>query len=107
MESENQSFDEWAIVDLFGHTRLAGKVKQQAVGGCSFVRVDVPYTKAAKGFTRLVGEKAIYSITITDETTARLIAEYCTPVPMDTWSVKDMIERKALGQGEPQADLQM
>lgn len=38
----SEKFEQWAIVDLFGHTRIAGKVSEQVIGGCSFVRVDVP-----------------------------------------------------------------
>ena len=34
--------DQWAIVELFGHQRIAGKISEHAVGGCSFVRIDVP-----------------------------------------------------------------
>ena len=35
-------FDHWCIVELFGHNQIAGKVTEQAIGGQSFVRVDVP-----------------------------------------------------------------
>lgn len=96
MDEKEQGFQEWAIVDLFGHQRIAGRVREQAVGGCSFVRVDVPESKNGKAFTRLLGEKAIYAITITDEPTARMVAEYSRAEPMESWTVQDMINRKAL-----------
>ena len=32
----------WAIVEIFGHQRIAGFLSEQTIGGQSFVRVDVP-----------------------------------------------------------------
>jgi hypothetical protein len=89
-----EKFEEWAIIDLFGHQRIAGKISEQQVGGSSFVRVDVPAIGEQKPFTKLFGPGAIYSITITDEETAIAAAEYYKPVPMDQWTVKDMLKDK-------------
>lgn len=91
-----ERFEEWAIIDLFGHQKIAGKVSEQQVGGCAFVRVDVPKTDKQAPFTRLFGAGAIYAITITDEETAKAAATYYEPEPMDRWTVADMMKRKAL-----------
>ena len=32
----------WAIVEIFGHTRIAGRISEQSFGGAALVRVDVP-----------------------------------------------------------------
>ena len=93
---ETQKFEEWAIVEMFGHQRLAGRVGEQTVGGCSFVRVDVPETKSGKGFTKLLGQGAIYAITVTDETTARALAEHDRYRPMEEWTIEDLIKRRRL-----------
>lgn len=85
---ESKQFEEYAIVELFGHQKIAGKVSEQQVGGCSFVRVDVPATKRRPAFTRLFGSGAIYSITITDERSATIAAEIYAPEPMDKWTVE-------------------
>lgn len=46
--SETQTkFDHWCIVESFGHERIAGRVTEQTIGGCSFIRVDVPRRKRA------------------------------------------------------------
>jgi hypothetical protein len=86
-----EKFEQWCIVELFGHQRVAGFVTEQTIGGCSFVRVDVP---AKQPYTRLFGNGAIYGITITDESTARKAAEYFAPQPMDQWTAQQLIEDK-------------
>lgn len=65
-------FESWGLVELFGHQRVAGRITEQQVGGCNFVRVDIPQ---AEGFyTRLFGQGAIYAINLTDEAAARVLA---------------------------------
>lgn len=68
-------FDEWAVVELFGHQRIAGKVSEAAIGGCSFVRVDVPSTEERPAYTKYFGNGAIYAMTPCAEDVARLAAE--------------------------------
>ncbi|MFH2074224.1 MAG: acetyltransferase [Pseudomonadota bacterium] len=88
-----KQFEEWAIVEIFGHQRIAGKVSEQTIGGCSFVRVDVPECPKHQAFTKLYGQGAIYAMTITDEKTARMAAESYAPEPMDRWTMQRMIEQ--------------
>jgi hypothetical protein len=40
MSEERKQFSEWAIIELFGHQRIAGRVSEQTIGGCAFVRDD-------------------------------------------------------------------
>jgi len=84
-------FEQWAIVEIMGHQRLAGKVSEQAIGGASFIRVDVPEVAGCQPFTKLLGSSAIYAITITDEETARAAAGYFQQKPMDEWSARQML----------------
>ena len=93
--SEQKQFEEWAIVELFGHQKIAGRVSEQSIGGCSFVRVDVPETKRVPAFSRLFGNGAIYSMTVTDERSAKMAAEMFTPEPMDKWTVDHHIKALA------------
>lgn len=79
---QQQKFSEWAIVELFGHSRIAGLVSEATVGGCSFVRVDVPnYDGEGWLFTKLYGNGAIYAINITTEAHARRAVESIFPRP--------------------------
>lgn len=80
-----EQFDTWAVVELFGHQQIAGRVAEQTIGGSTFVRVDVPETPESVGYTKLYGPGAIYAITPTTEAIARANAHrlerYRTPVP--------------------------
>jgi hypothetical protein len=87
-----KQFEEWAIIELFGHQKIAGRVSEQQIGGCSFVRVDVPKTQNVPAFSRLFGNGAIYSITVTDERSATMAAQMFTPEPMDRWTVDHHIK---------------
>jgi len=42
----DNTFDVWAILEIMGHTRIAGRVTEQALGGSALIRVDVPALKA-------------------------------------------------------------
>jgi hypothetical protein len=73
-------FEEWAVVEIMGHKRFAGFVTEQAVGGTSFVRIDVPAIELKTGdalppFTKLFGAASIYCISPCTEETARAFAE--------------------------------
>lgn len=62
----------WGIIELFGHTTIAGAVSEMTFGGGTFTRVDVPEVDGAHpAFTKLVGPAAIYGMTFVDEATAR------------------------------------
>ncbi len=62
---------EWAIVEIFGHRRHAGRVREEERFGAKLLRIDVP-TKgdpAANGWeTHWYGGASIFSYTLTDET---------------------------------------
>lgn len=82
MSNTSPAFDSWCIVELFGHQKIAGRVTEQAIGGQSFVRVDVPRTERYPEFTRFFGSGAIYSITPVSEEIATAAAQrvYAEPV---------------------------
>jgi hypothetical protein len=93
MSAEQPKFEEWALLELFGHQRLAGLVTEVQLGGASFVRVDVPgdTKKAATKLTKLYNPSAIYSITPVTEETARLVARSISGEPVTRWDVREMV----------------
>jgi hypothetical protein len=93
---KEESFQAWAIVEIFGHQKFAGRVSEFALGGCNFVRVDVPELPARDeryggklpeqpAFTKLFGQGAIYSITLVSEDVARAAADQIRPEPITVY----------------------
>ena len=97
---EQTKFEEWAVLELFGHQRLAGLVTEVQLGGASFVRVDVPEDgkKKAWKLTKMYNPSAIYSITPVTEDTARMVAKSVSGEPVTRWDVVEMVReaKKAL-----------
>ncbi len=85
MPEATEKFDSWAVVELFGHQKIAGRVTEQSIGGSSFVRVDVPAVNDTPEFTKLFGDKAIYSITPCSEEFARLAAGRIQAQPVSVY----------------------
>jgi len=87
---QREKFEEWAIVELFGHNTIAGQVSEQTIGGASFVRVDVPPVDGdGSGFTKLYGAAAIYAITPTTEEIATAAAARLAVRPVTPWVIPD------------------
>lgn len=63
---------EWALVEIFGNRRHAGRVREEERFGAKMLRVDVPIDgdAAGKGWrTHYYGGASIFSFTLTDEAT--------------------------------------
>ena len=63
-------FESWAILELFGHRRLAGLVREVELFGGKMCRIDIPTEPPA---TQFYGSAAIYGLTITTEEAARAV----------------------------------
>lgn len=92
---QQEKFDLWCVVELFGHAKIAGRCTEQNVAGTNMLRVDVPETSKQPAFTRLLGSAAIYAINPVDENTARAYAESLQSKPIDAWDAKAMLEKYA------------
>lgn len=90
-----------AIVELFGHTKMAGVVTEQTVGSSTFIRVDVPETESSQGFTRLLNPSAIYAINPVTEDVMKYMARSYQSKPIESWDINEMHRRLlALKAGE-------
>lgn len=60
---------EWAIVEIFGHRRHAGRVREEEKFGAKLLRIDVPKDgDPAKGWESLwYGGASIFSFVLTTE----------------------------------------
>lgn len=66
---------DWAIVEIFGHRRHVGRIREEERFGTKMLRIDVPKvdpeTVAVTGFaSHFYGGGSIFSITPTDEDSA-------------------------------------
>ena len=89
--------EQWAIVELFGHQRIAGRISEHVLGGVSFVRIDVPALPQGDGkpdipaLTKLFGQGAIYGIAFVDEVSARLTASTLRVQPIASWDLREAL----------------
>jgi hypothetical protein len=86
-------FEGWAIVELFGHRRLAGHVSEASLAGGKFVRLDVPGKDGATAATQFYNPSAIYALTPTSEETARRVAAMAQPAPVQQWELPQLPAR--------------
>lgn len=90
MSDKQELFKQWALVELFGHSRIAGLVTEQAIGGCSFLRVDVPAIDTEPAFTKCYGNGAIYGMTFVTEEIARAAAKSYRVVPVTAYEIPEL-----------------
>jgi hypothetical protein len=86
MADTTEKFDQWALVEVMGHRRFAGRVTEQVVAGQGYVRVDVPPVGDRLAFSKLIGPGSIYCITPVSEEVARRLAEQYHERPVDVYT---------------------
>jgi hypothetical protein len=104
--------DTWAIVELMGHVRLAGRLTEEEKFGSKMGRLDIPTTEPCScangavisieaprlpcerchgagfvnGFvTQYFGGGSVYRITFVTEAVARHVASQASVAPVSTW----------------------
>ena len=104
-----EKFESWAIVELFGHQKVAGQVSEQQIAGQAMLRVDVPEMEGQAGWTRFYGGNAVYSVTPADEATTRAAAAMLQARPITVYGVaapeRQIGARLVDGDGYPQGFL--
>ena len=84
----------WALIELFGHQRVAGFVSEYNFGGETFVRVDVPALEEITPFTRMFGKGAIYAINPLAEVLARRMATSLRVAPLQLYDLTAPKQRR-------------
>lgn len=73
---------EWAIVEIFGHRKHAGRTREEERFGAKMLRIDIPNEAdpANKGWTtHYYGGSSIFSFSLTDEATVMRINKPYAP----------------------------
>jgi hypothetical protein len=88
--ADSGKFEAWAIVELMGHRKIAGKVSEQIIAGAPLLRIDVPEVPAQAAFTTFYGPHTIYSLTPTTEEIARRFACAMRTMPVDPYEIRQL-----------------
>jgi hypothetical protein len=100
---DKEQFNQWCILELMGHRRLAGKVTETTLCGGGFLRIDIPM-KNGTNSTEYYAPAAVYCITPTTEEIARKLALQYQPEPISPWEFHQLFPALTPGErGEPAA----
>lgn len=88
----------WAIVELMGHVRLAGRLTEEERFGSKMGRLDIP--TADSFVTQWFGGGSVYRITPVTEAVARDVAKRNTPSPVSPWDYPKTL----IGHNTPERD---
>lgn len=81
------TFEGWAIVELMGHRRLAGLVREVEIAGAAMLRLDVPEHGDEPAATQFYSAAALYCLTPTTEAMARQVAAGTRVAPVQRWEL--------------------
>lgn len=84
---ESDDFDSWAVLELMGHRRLAGRVRAVKLAGAAFLRIDVPADGDHVAATQFYAPGSVYAITPVTEEVARAVAVRSRPEPVSVWEL--------------------
>ena len=101
---EKQGFEGWAILELMGHRKLGGYVRQVEMFGGAMCRIDVPGSEGEPPATQFYSGSAIYCVTPTDEATATRTAAAYRPEPVNRWSLPAPQPTRAAHDDQPYID---
>lgn len=82
-----ERFEGWVILELMGHRRLGGYLREQELAGAAFLRLDIPGVDGLPAATQFYGGAAVYCITPTTEEVATLCARANRPAPVQRWEL--------------------
>jgi hypothetical protein len=107
---QDGEFQGWALLELMGHRKLAGYCEPVMVAGAALLKVTVPTAgEHLPAYTTYVGGPSIYSLTPTDEQTARDFVTVHKPRPVEAYSIQmtaNLAAKRELERLQSQARLQ-
>lgn len=95
-ETEREVFEGWVVLELMGHRRLAGHMREQQIGGASFLRLDVLDEGGATLATQFYSPSAVYCITPTTEAMAKRFSMRGFDGPIQRWELRELTAGPAL-----------
>lgn len=88
MTDDTKAFEQWAVLELMGHRRLAGLLTEETIAGAAFLRIDIPSDNGDPSASQWYAPNAVYAITPCTEATACRIAKVITfAPPVSEWEL--------------------
>ena len=88
MAEIESGFDQWAIIELMGHVKIAGHVTEVEMFGSKLGRVDIPFGETFT--TQYFNGSSLYRLTPTTEEIARAVAKNNQPAPVFRWELPEV-----------------
>jgi hypothetical protein len=76
----------WAVVELMGHVKMAGRVSEEERFGAKMGRIEIPQEDGSF-VTQFFGGGSVYRITAVTEEAARLVAKAAKVQPISPWDL--------------------
>jgi hypothetical protein len=95
MNIEDSGF--FALVELMGHQKMVGLVRETKLAGAGFLQVDSLDTDGKFSFSRYLGPSAIYAINPISKELAQELAKTYQPAPVhefDVPALRDKIRKE-------------
>lgn len=90
MAESRATFEGFCILELMGHRRLGGYVREEEIAGHGFLRIDVPAIGERAAMTQYVSPSSVYALTPCTEAMARTAAEYSHVEPVSQWELRQL-----------------
>lgn len=104
MSDDNGKLETWAVLELMGHQRLAGFVREVSLGSAAMLRVDVPEIDAIPAFTKFVAPAALYAVTPCTEEVAMAVIKRERVAPVTLFAMPPNRQRLLPGNAAEYAD---
>lgn len=103
-ESREGKLETWAVLELMGHHRIAGFVREVSLGSAAMLRVDVPEIDSIPAFSKFVAPAALYALTPCTEEVAMAVIKRDRVTPITLFAMPPNRQRALPGLDEEYAD---
>lgn len=105
--TDDGPLDTWAIVEMLGHRRLAGRVREVQLAGAGMLRLDIPAAGTDPARTQYISPASLYALHPCGEPTARAAAAQWRPDPVQRWELPGLakpVDAELVDGGRPNLD---
>lgn len=104
-QEQSNAYEGWALLELMGHRRLAGKLSAANVSGVPLLRIDVfPGAADAAEMTQFYAGGAIYCVTPVSEKFCREFGNHYRPAPVTQYEFQRLPHEQDVEHDEEGSD---